>query len=407
ESDVRRRAVLGGVLETNLARIEEGYETLGKHFKAGAHGLEFMQGFFTWTERTINEARTLLGKNNSRPKFQRYNFATSSNGHSKSGKLSHLLNAREPVVFAYNGGIGDRLCNLPALRALAALFPGRLALVCGKGDRNLYYSDLNLRAVYELDFDYAHVGFTFATEDLARHLVNCDLFLSINPWHTSSVSELLAKFPNLESVGFYPEFRHHLHCDYEGHAIDMAFAVPRFLNSELDVADFSQPPAISEPAKLMAQEFRRSYAGWKHILFVHTDTKKEKSWPRERFEGVLDRFLEEFPDVGALVVDVREEGIRQGRFPDRVLPLTLPLDACFALLRESDLFLGIDSCHLHAADLWRVPGVGLFGPTTSRRWGYKFSSSHRHLQCSGRMDEIAIEDVFDALRSIACSLQAN
>ena len=42
-----------------------------------------------------------------------------------------MLTARVPVVFAYNGGIGDRLCNLPALRALASLFPARLVLVCG------------------------------------------------------------------------------------------------------------------------------------------------------------------------------------------------------------------------------------------------------------------------------------
>lgn len=311
-----------------------------------------------------------------------------------------LLAARRPVVFAYNGGIGDRLCNLAALRALATLFPNRLALVCGKCDGNFFYSDLKFRAVYELEFQACDVGFTFDAEALAPHLSDCDLFLCINRWHTGSVSELLANFPNLESVGFFPEFSHHLTYDYDGHAMDMAFAVPHFLNSQLKLCDFAQPPVISKTASTIAQEFKRRCADWERVLFVHTDTKTEKRWPGDRFEGVLDRFLQEFPEVGALIVDVRGEGIRRGLFPDRVLPLTLPLDACFALLRDSQLFLGIDSCHLHAADLFRVPGVGLFGPTNFRRWGFKFSN-HRHIQGPGRMDEIGIDEVYEALRSLA------
>jgi ADP-heptose:LPS heptosyltransferase len=312
----------------------------------------------------------------------------------------NLLAARRPVVFAYNGGIGDRLCNLAALRALAALFPDRLALICGKCDGNFFYSDLKLRAVYELDFQACEVGFTFDAEALMPHLADCDLFLSINRWHTGSVSELLANLPDLESVGFFPQFTHHLTCDYDGHAMDMAFAVPHFLNSALRLPDFSHPPAISKTASTIAQEFKRRYAGWERVLFVHTDTKPEKRWPGERFEGVLDRFLQEFPEVCALIVDARGEGIRRGLFPDRVLPLTLRLDACFALLRDCQLFLGIDSCHLHAADLFRVPGVGLFGPTSARRWGFKFSN-HRHIQGPGRMDEIGADEVYEALRSLA------
>ena len=38
---------------------------------------------------------------------------------------------RTPVVFFANG-IGDTVLALPALRALAALFPGRLSLVCDR-----------------------------------------------------------------------------------------------------------------------------------------------------------------------------------------------------------------------------------------------------------------------------------
>ncbi len=60
EQNPVRREVMCGVLETNLTRIEEGYETLRKHLIPAAHGKEFIQSFFAWTERTIDVGRNLL-----------------------------------------------------------------------------------------------------------------------------------------------------------------------------------------------------------------------------------------------------------------------------------------------------------------------------------------------------------
>ena len=48
---------------------------------------------------------------------------------------------------------------------------------------------------------------------------------------------------------------------------------------------------------------------------------------------------------------------------------------------------------LHAADLFNVPGVGLFGPTSSAEFGFKFSR-HHHVQADGTMDTI---DPFNVL----------
>ncbi|MFZ2031037.1 MAG: HEXXH motif-containing putative peptide modification protein [Vitreimonas sp.] len=61
ERDPRRQDVLGGVLAKNLVRIEEGYETLGKHFKPIGDGWAFMAGLSDWTERTIAAGRSALG----------------------------------------------------------------------------------------------------------------------------------------------------------------------------------------------------------------------------------------------------------------------------------------------------------------------------------------------------------
>ena len=189
-------------------------------------------------------------------------------------------------------------------------------------------------------------------------------------------------------------------CDYQGHAVDMAFAVPAYLDPTLRAEDFSGPPAVSEFASATARAFLRRRARSQFSLFVHMDTKPEKRWPRDRFAQALQRFLSEFPNFTAFVVNIRSEPIWPMEFPDRVVLFSLSLDATLALLRECDLFLGVDSCHLHAADLFRVPGVALFGPTSCRRWGYRFTD-HWHLQGGEQMEVIGVSDVCTALRQLA------
>jgi ADP-heptose:LPS heptosyltransferase len=78
----------------------------------------------------------------------------------------------------------------------------------------------------------------------------------------------------------------------------------------------------------------------------------------------------------------------------------LPLSYAMALVAASDLFLGVDSCMLHAADFHRVPGVGLFGPTSPRRWGFRFGP-HRHVAVAGAIDQIGTAEVLAALESLA------
>jgi ADP-heptose:LPS heptosyltransferase len=401
ERNSDRRAVISQVLDRNLARVEKGFDVILKHFEPGKHGREFIEGFYTWTESVIRSAEELLGRRFRRPAhLEPAAFRMKRNHNFRMPAASR--DARTPVLLAYNGGIGDHLCNLPAVRALTALFCGRLALVCGKGDWERYYSNLDLRAIHEIEFRMTGNGWIFDAETLARLIENCDLFLSINPWHTRSVTDLLTRIRNVESIGFFAHYRHRLTCDYTGHAIDMAFAIPASLNRALKLDDFSQPPAIPGSAVTTAQEFRRRHIRTRRSLFVHTETRVEKRWQRERFERVLDDFLQEFPDYTALVVDIPGYELRGGQHSDRALSLSLSLETTFALLRDCDLFLGIDSCHLHAADLFRIPGVGLFGPTTCRRWGFRFSN-HRHLQGGRTMDSLDSNDVYEALRSLARS----
>jgi ADP-heptose:LPS heptosyltransferase len=69
------------------------------------------------------------------------------------------------------------------------------------------------------------------------------------------------------------------------------------------------------------------------------------------------------------------------------------------LVANADLFVGIDSSMLHAADLARVPGVGLFGPTRAATWGFRFGP-HRHVDRS-TMADITVEEVLSAMEDLA------
>ena len=134
------------------------------------------------------------------------------------------------------------------------------------------------------------------------------------------------------------------------------------------------------------------------ILFLHPETGPERQWPRERFAWVVARFLAERPDYRVIVsslapIDLGANGGRVVRIDDH-LELTL------ALMRYVDLFLGVDSCFLHAADLFRTPGVALFGPTKPRHWGFRLSPNTRHIAADS-MQDIQPGPVLDSLLEVA------
>jgi D-sedoheptulose 7-phosphate isomerase len=112
---------------------------------------------------------------------------------------------------------------------------------------------------------------------------------------------------------------------------------------------------------------------------------------------LFDVFLELHPEVFVLVVGSVDLGLKAGRFAERITPCHgLPLTTSSALVELADLFLGVDSCMLHAADLFRVPSVGLFGPGGHIEFGFRFGP-HRYVFSKGSMESISAGEVLSAL----------
>jgi ADP-heptose:LPS heptosyltransferase len=322
---------------------------------------------------------------------------------SSTAAVSHAraasLEARRPAVI-FSNGIGDHLLNLPALRALAALFPGRLTLLCNTGSSQTFFSQLPLRAVIEADMQQAESGKSFDAESLARAVAPCDLLLSLNPWHSGSMDRLITLLDPEHSIGYFPAFQISLPREYSKHSAELAFDMPRFFDPLLQLDDFAEAPDFPRRHRDHAQRIRHVFPVDQRIMTVHADTRAEKMWASDRFTRVLTAFVSRHPEIIVFVIGPTDPDFVCSSERHAIFSCCgLPLATAMCLVAESDLFLGVDSCMLHAADLLRVPGVGLFGPTSCDEWGFRFGPG-RHVCGNGSMDNITADVVLRALEDI-------
>jgi len=262
----------------------------------------------------------------------------------------------------------------------------------------LFFADLRIADMFPCVIEPG--GRTFDAAELANAIGPCDLFVSLVPWHSASITELIELLAPPDSIGFFPQFVHARPRDYSKHAMDLAFDVPRYFDASLRVEAHLSPPVLPAEAWESARRIRARIPAPMRILAVHMDTASEKMWPIERFTHVLDKFLENHPEFFVLVVGALEYSCDHAPMSDRVVTACgLPLSVTFCLVASADAFLGVDSCMLHAADLFRVPGVGLFGPTCCHEFGFRVAK-HRHVSANQNLDEVDPASVLEMLESL-------
>jgi hypothetical protein len=321
--------------------------------------------------------------------------------------LQCALKAQRPVAFFINGH-GDCFINLPALRALTHLFEGRLTLACKRTSDLFCFDDLEVGNRVALKvWGSPECGWQFDPAEALAGIGPCDLFLSLVPWYSPQLNGLLEELRPSLSVGFFGHYGHPLKLDYGKHSADLAFDIPRALQPDCRLEDFAAPLRYSEPQRAFVREIRAMLKPGQKILTLHADTLADKMWSDERWAAVLDEFLEAHREFVALLVGGGTYGDRQridaGRHTDRVIPCYgLSLAASCCLVAESDLFVGVDSCMLHVADLGRVPGVGLFGPTSAMEFGFRLGP-HIMIQADGSTASIGVRQVVSALNQLAAA----
>ena len=302
---------------------------------------------------------------------------------------------KRPAVFLVNR-LGDQLIALPAIRALCAIFPSGIQLLLGEGMFSFFYRGLPLDKVVRVWLDDEKGSIDL--ERTTRFAAPCDLSLCLSRLHIPFL-QLAQRMGACWTVGYSGIFDGHLRFDSHTHSFDQLFAIPQYLEPSLRFDQFCEPPVFSPAAESAAARyvsaFRRS---GERILFVHPETLPEKTWSRERFAWILERFLAGRPEYKVIVSSLAP--IDFGVHPERVRRCDEHLEFTLALMRSVDLFLGVDSCFLHAADLFRIPGVALFGPTKPTEWGFRLSPNFRHV-AEESMEQIHPEPVLAALQELA------
>ena len=216
------------------------------------------------------------------------------------------------------------------------------------------------------------------------------------------MSNLLEVWGDIVSIGFFENYTHRLCLDYDKPSADLAFDIVRSLRPDYQLHDFLEPLRYPTERQQDVHEILSMLEPGTKTLSVHMDTRTNKLWDEKRWVESLDTFLDRHTNFVVLLVG-RPECVfdtERLRNAGRVIPCYgLSLSSSCCLVAESDLFIGIDSCMLHVADMARVPGVGLFGPTNAKEFGF-YIGPHIMIQADGSMEKIEVGMVVEALNQL-------
>lgn len=289
---------------------------------------------------------------------------------------------RRRVAVMLVNGRGDYLMSLPTLRALSAC-DDDLVLVTGRGAARSLLGEIETVDVIELPHVKDAGGPRFDGRALAARIGRCDRFVSLNPWHNESMCALLPALGETPTLGYDRDFDISIALDFSRHSMDLMFDAARHV-AGVDAGaleDWAWPPRFDRERVRAAAEMAALLPDDCTVLGIQGDTLIEKRWSVLGFESLVTWFLSGAPDRHVLdfglIASVGPDIAAHERF---VHCGELVLPTAFELVRRVDAFVGVDSCFLHAADLWRVPGVGLFGATDVHEFGFRLGGPAIHLR---------------------------
>jgi hypothetical protein len=167
--------------------------------------------------------------------------------------------------------------------------------------------------------------------------------------------------------------------------------------------DCTQPmptraPRISSADRWFARRFFLAKMRGFSPVALHTDTAKEKMWALQNW-GYLSDALRKRKCMAVLL-----------GWPSRQLESSslgvstrsMSWQRQLAVLSESKLFIGVDSCFAHIADALGIPGLVLFGPTSAGLWGPQGPEVQLIKAPGGRMENLGLSAVIGKLFAIRC-----
>ena len=282
------------------------------------------------------------------------------------------------ILVLFPGALGDFICFLPALDALAR--DGEVDLFARTEYADLVPPRIRTRSLERYEISRLFVAGAEQEERLERFFGS---YSSVYSWMGSGRRDFVSRLEmlcggRLRIFPFRPE--------------DSRVPVVDYFLSCLGVERPRElPPYIPVRAEASAWSkdfWRRSgLQGRKVLVLTPGSGAREKNWPVEFFPEVVEWWKRKFTGESIVVLGpVEEELGRSGKNWKQMRVVGgLDLAKLAALIRRCDLYLGNDSGVTHLASALGVETVALFGPTDPLQWapyGNRTTVITQNVECS-------------------------
>jgi ADP-heptose:LPS heptosyltransferase len=287
----------------------------------------------------------------------------------------HTVKQRALVFFP--GALGDFICFLPALRALAET--ALVDLFARSEFADLLSETVRVRSLESCEVTRLFVPQPGDEEKMRSFFAG---YTAIYSWMGSGHDVFVRRLQML--------------CDGRARIFPFDCGKAERHQSEyyfscLGIADreFSRPKIEIKPesASWSADYWaRHGFAGRRVLMLAPGSGAREKNWPAEAFAAVANWWRSEGGELLVILGPVEEE---RGGFELLLQRFKaarhLTLGNLAALISRADMLLGNDSGIVHLAAALGIPTVALFGPSDVKKWrprGERVLIMRRVLECS-------------------------
>ena len=296
--------------------------------------------------------------------------------------------ARRPLLI-FHALAGDLLMAVPMLRFLRERYGPDIPLVCGTepehqiifrqvGFANLHPREFWVRDLLPGEAVAIPADWCFDVDSVLSLAADCDLFINPTQGCGTAFSTIASKL-QLPSIGYHEnaDLKISLH-DMLGHMVEQFFQFAQAIHASAYINDFAYFPHRTDAENIRAV-VREEVGQGGRLVVIHADTKVDKMWPIEHWSAWLKMLWADEPETHVLLLGYPAIPIENYAVDLRLHDCrNLPLTVNYEIAAMADLFVGVDSCMLHAADLCRVPSVGIM---THGYWPANFGMRFADGEC--------------------------
>lgn len=277
------------------------------------------------------------------------------------------------TLLLFHNGYGDYVMALPAFRAVCAIAPRPLAFVVGAGPQSFLLHELNPDLLLTVDYSHDWPHKDFDPSPVLARVWSCDNFVSLCPYDSRGERCLVESLAPRRLIGFSEDCTQRL--PYKGsglHEADVLFQAAQCLAPQAAIEDYSQCIRFDAETHSTIARMRSAFDEAALLVVAHVDTRPERTYPRDRFDRLLSAWTGAEGVFALLLNETRDPWPRASASGRCGFLRGATLPQSMAIAATAGVFVGVDSCMLHVADLARRPALGLFSPTDPRRVGFRF-----------------------------------